>query len=358
MNLPAGTLKNCGQSMRFRSSVVLISAGWFPMLDASADFTARFQGATFDDMVEALTKGFGSLDAWRNGREKPLDWKVGFWGDESLSLVSNQDSGDWGARTAHGTPETLAIVVPRTGALNVRLGRTVVEATPGRLLLMNNLESEWVSIRAAPHRSDTLSLNWTIIAQAAAAILERPLIGTMELVPVIDFSTAAGQLLGNLVQTMIMGLRNNGPLLHSPIAMANLTQALADLVVRLIPHRLSHLLDKKIHLITPRHIRRAIEFMHANIAQPLTMQSVAEAAGVSIRALEVGFRDFKGATPAAYLRTLRLHAVREDLRDPSNRQPLRDLCLKWGFFHFGRFSAIYRAAYGEKPSDTRKRYGG
>ncbi|PDT01135.1 AraC family transcriptional regulator [Rhizobium chutanense] len=326
--------------------------------DASHNFIALFQGPTFDDMVEALTKGFGSLDAWRTGREKPLDWKVGFWGDEGLSLVSNQDTGDWGARTAHGTPETLAIVVPRTGALNVGFGRTVVEATPGRLLLMNNLESDWVSIGAAPHRSDTLSLNWTILAQAVAAIFERPLIGAMELAPVIDFSTAAGQLFGNLVQTIILGMRNNGPLLHSPIAMSNLTQALADLVVRLIPNRLSHLLDNKIHLIAPRHIRRAIDFMYANIAQPLTMQSVAEAAGVSIRSLEVGFRDFKGTTPAAYLRSLRLHAAREDLRDPLNRQPLRDICLKWGFFHFGRFSALYRAAYGENPSDTRRRSGG
>jgi hypothetical protein len=63
--------------------------------NASLNSTPRFQGTTFDDMVEALTKGFGSFHAWRNGREKPLDWKVGFWGDERLSLVSNQDSGNW-----------------------------------------------------------------------------------------------------------------------------------------------------------------------------------------------------------------------------------------------------------------------
>ncbi|ANL26308.1 AraC family transcriptional regulator protein [Rhizobium phaseoli] len=323
--------------------------------NASPNFTARFQGTTFDDMVEALTKGFGSFDAWRNGRDKPLDWKVGFWGDERLSLVSNQDSGGWGARTADGTPETLAIIVPRTGALDVAFGRTLAEATPGRLLMANNLEPERVSVRAAPHRSDTLSLSWAIVAQTVAAVLETPLTGALDLAPVVDRSTAAGQLIFGLAQTMIIGMRNGGPLLHSPIAISNLTQAFADLVVRLVPHRLSHLLDKKIHLIAPRHVRRAIEFMHANIAQPLTMQNVADAAGISIRALEVGFRAFKANTPSAYLRTIRLQAVREDLRDPSNRQPLRDICLKWGFFHLGRFAAIYRAAYGENPSDTRRR---
>jgi hypothetical protein len=59
-------------------------------------------------------------------------------------------------------------------------------------------------------------------------------------------------------------MRNNGPLLQSPIAMLNLTQALADLVVRLIPHRLWHLLDKKIHLTAPRYVGRAIEFMQTS----------------------------------------------------------------------------------------------
>ncbi|MFB2608641.1 AraC family transcriptional regulator, partial [Rhizobium phaseoli] len=166
------------------------------------NFTARFQGTTFDDMVEALTKGFGSFDAWRNGRDKPLDWKVGFWGDERLSLVSNQDSGGWGARTADGTPETLAIIVPRTGALDVAFGRTLAEATPGRLLMANNLEPERVSVRAAPHRSDTLSLSWAIVAQTVAAVLETPLTGALDLAPVVDRSTAAGQLIFGLAQTM------------------------------------------------------------------------------------------------------------------------------------------------------------
>ena len=333
------------------------SAVWFHMSEnASHDFSARFHGSTFEDMVEALTEGFGSFDAWRNGREKPLDWKVGFWGNDRLSLVSNQDSGDWGARTGDGTWETLTIIVPRAGALDVALGRTVVEGIPGRLLLMNNHEPERVSVRAAHHRSDTLSLNWTIIAQNVAAILETPLIRPMELAPILDLSTAAGQLVGSLVQTIVIGMRNNGPLFHSPVAMSNLIQALADLVVRSVPHRLSHLLDRKVYLIAPRHVRRAIEFMHANIGQPLTMPAIAEAADVSLRALEMGFRDFKGTTPSAYLRSIRLQAAREDLLDPSNRQSLRDICLKWGFFHLSRFAATYRTIYGEKPSDTRKRF--
>lgn len=120
--------------------------------------------------------------------------------------------------------------------------------------------------------------------------------------------------------TMMSGMRDNGPLLRSPIAMAHLTQALADLVVRLVPHQLSHLLNKKPSLIAPRHVRRAIEYMQANINQPITMPIVAEAAGVSLRALQMGFRAFRDTTPAAYLMMLRLRAARQDLLDPGNIQ--------------------------------------
>lgn len=102
--------------------------------------------------------------------------------------------------------------------------------------------------------------------------------------------------------------------------MAHLTQALADLVVRLVPHQLSHLLNKKPSLIAPRHVRRAIEYMQANINQPITMPIVAEAAGVSLRALQMGFRAFRDTTPAAYLMMLRLRAARQDLLDPGNIQ--------------------------------------
>ncbi|UXT20416.1 AraC family transcriptional regulator [Agrobacterium tumefaciens] len=322
-----------------------------------SDFSPRFQGSTFEYMHETFTGCFGPFDAWRTSGGQTFGWKADFWSDGRLSLVSSQYSYEWCARAAPETPEWLSLIVPRAGAVDVMLGRTEIEGTPGRLLLTNNREAERFSIRGAPHRSDVLRLNWTVIAQTVTAVLETPLIGTMELMPVLDISTAAGQLVGSLAQTIIIGMRNNGPLLHSPIAMSNLTQALADLVVRSVPHRLSYLLNKKVHLIAPRHVRRAVEFMHANIGQPLTMQSVAEAAGVSIRALETGFRDFKGTSPLAYLRTIRLRAVREDLLDPSNRQSLREICLKWGFFHFGRFSAVYRVAYGENPSETRKRSG-
>jgi len=323
--------------------------------NAPSDFSPRYQGSSFEHMVETFSGNFGPFDASPAGSARNFHWKNDFWSDGTMTLVTSQFSSEWSATAAPEMPQWLSAIFPRTGAVDVALGRDVIEGTPGRLLLVNNHQAERFFVRGSNHRSDVLRLSWTTIVQKVAAILDTPLVGALELSPVVDLSTPTGLLIGSLVETIIVGMRDGGPLLYSPIAMSNLTQAFADMIVRSIPHRFSHLLDKKIHMIAPRHVHRAIEFMHANIDRPFTMQMVAEDVGVSVRALETSFRTFRATTPAAYLRTMRLRAAREDLLNVSTGQSVRDICLKWGFFHFSRFSALYKLTYGESPSDTRKR---
>jgi transcriptional regulator GlxA family with amidase domain len=95
--------------------------------------------------------------------------------------------------------------------------------------------------------------------------------------------------------------------------------------------------------------------MHANVDEPITIVMVADAVGVSFRALQGGFKTFRGTSPGGYLRTIRLQAARDQLSDPSNRQTVGEVCARWGFFHPGRFSMIYSRAFGESPKDTRVR---
>ncbi|URK86411.1 AraC family transcriptional regulator (plasmid) [Rhizobium sp. RCAM05350] len=322
--------------------------------NAPSAFAPRFQGSNFEHMVETFAGNFGPFDASPTGPTRNFLWKADVRSDGTLTLITGQYAAGWHVRTVPETSEWLSVLVPRTGSIDVTLGRTTIEGLPGRILLVNNHEAERFTVRGEPHLSDVLRVDWTVIARTVAAILETPLTGALELAPAVDLSAPSGQLIGSLVQTILIGMRDNGPLLHSPIAMSHLTQTLADLVVRSIPHRFSALLDKKILMIAPRHVRRAIDFMNSNISRPITMQMVAEVAGVSIRSLETGFRAFKQTTPAAYLRMMRMRAVRQELLDPLSQQSVSEICLKWGFFHFGRFSATYRAFYGENPSDTRK----
>lgn len=318
----------------------------------------RFRGSSFEDMVETFNGQFGQFGPFAAspiGSATSFRWSADFWTNGILTLITSQFHNEWCVKAVPETAEWLSILSVRTGAIGVSLGQHTIEGKPGGLVLANNHEVENFSVQGEPHLSDVLRLDWAVILQAAASILEMPLNGSLDLMPIVDLTTPAGQLIGNMCRTIIGGMRDNGPLLQSKIAMSHMTEAMADLVVNTIPHRFSRHLEKRVHLIAPWHVRDAIDFMQANVATPITMPAIADAVGVSVRALETGFRTFRQTTPAAYLRTLRLRAARSDFLDPLNRQSVKAICLKWGFFHLGRFSATYRATYGENPSDTRRR---
>ncbi len=220
--------------------------------------------------------------------------------------------------------------------------------------MANNHEAGDRLILGGPHCSDALFLDWKVVRRMLVSLVEMPILDSLDLEPVVDLATPSGQLIGSLVQTIVQGMRNGGPLLSSPLALAAMSETLANLVIRFGRHRLSdHLEKQKVCLIAPWHVRRAIDYMHANIAEPLTMTMVADGVGVSLRALQTGFRAFRGTSPGGYLRTIRLQAARDQLRDPMNQRSVREICATWGFSHAGRFSIVYRSAFGESPRDTR-----
>jgi AraC-like DNA-binding protein len=103
-----------------------------------------------------------------------------------------------------------------------------------------------------------------------------------------------------------------------------------------------------------RHIAviRACEFVDSHLRAPIALVNLCEAAGVSTRALEYGFRDFYDLGPMAYVRNLRLCRVRHDLLDPTQAPSVSSAARRWSFTHMGQFSHDYRALFGEMPSKT------
>ncbi|OWV80409.1 AraC family transcriptional regulator [Rhizobium sp. R635] len=325
--------------------------------DQGLPFTFQYGGSSFDNMIETLGGAFGTFTAEPARRSREFSWGIDLAVSDRTILVrgSHQDQFTFRVEPISETAQYLCVIVPRNGGMGITRSSRCGQACSNRLLLYTNYEAGEVAMYGQNSLIDELLIDWSIIRQTVAQIFERPLDGSLEFLFELDGTTAAGATIKGLAETIIDGMSGAGLLMRSPIAMANLTQTMADLVVRQVPHRLTPFLGKKVHMIAPRHVRRAIEFMHENIDQPITMALVAEFVGVSTRALEIGFRMFKYTSPAGYLQALRLQAVRRDLLDPANDESVKSVCLKWGFFHFGRFSAVYASAYGEKPSETRLR---
>jgi AraC-like DNA-binding protein len=101
-----------------------------------------------------------------------------------------------------------------------------------------------------------------------------------------------------------------------------------------------------------RAVRDALRFVHAHARDPISVPDIAAAAHLSTRGLQSAFRRELGASPAAYLRGVRLEGVRRDLHtmQPSDRQTIADVAKRWHFSNAGRMAAEYRAVFGSAPS--------
>ncbi|WP_433566653.1 AraC family transcriptional regulator [Nocardia sp. CA-151230] len=112
-------------------------------------------------------------------------------------------------------------------------------------------------------------------------------------------------------------------------------------------------LDRRPQPTVARPIAQAADLIEAHAHEPLTIDDIAEAIGVSTRTLQDGFRRYYDTTPMAYLRDVRLRRVRTDLlQADSTTATVTDIAIRWGFLHPGRFSILYRDRYGESPSQT------
>ncbi|MEP2530340.1 helix-turn-helix domain-containing protein [Shimia sp.] len=102
-----------------------------------------------------------------------------------------------------------------------------------------------------------------------------------------------------------------------------------------------------------RALRQSLELIGDTPHQQHTVAELCRIAGTSRRTLETAFRDHLGVSPAAFMKLRRLSGARQDLkRRTSNSARVGDIMARHGFSHVGQFATDYRAAFGERPSDT------
>jgi|APTNR8051073442_1049403.scaffolds.fasta_scaffold02589_5 AraC-like DNA-binding protein len=105
--------------------------------------------------------------------------------------------------------------------------------------------------------------------------------------------------------------------------------------------------DKRIRLIE--------EWVDAHFTEPIGVEDMAAVAGASVRTVQMLFRRRRQCTPMGAVTRRRLEMARRRLATPSDSTTVTDVAAACGFFHFGRFAAAYRQAFGERPSETLSR---
>jgi transcriptional regulator GlxA family with amidase domain len=101
-------------------------------------------------------------------------------------------------------------------------------------------------------------------------------------------------------------------------------------------------------------LSRAVAFIEANADIDISIVDVARAAYASTRAVQLAFRRHLDTTPMTYLRQVRLQYAHEQLgaANPQDGTTVGQVAARWGFADPSRFTARYRTAYGQRPSDT------
>jgi AraC-like DNA-binding protein len=285
-----------------------------------------------------------------NTGQSGFRWQGKFASTSGFSWWEVESEIDWTCRFAQ-QKERLGLVLPRTGTMSARVRNRTVAIDREYALALSVPDVSSISYFGhGKHGHVTLEFNVAAVQKTLSTIFEGATLQNSELGPQLDLASPAGRVLKALAEAVGAGMHD--PSIRSEKSMALLGESILRLIFMNFPHVLSNRLSRHQMDATSRQIMKAVDFMRANMHEPLTLSEVAEAAGISIRSLQYGFRRFRNITPLAYLREIRLEAAQTELSSPLNILPIKDVALKWGFTHMGHFAARYRAAYGEMPSET------
>jgi AraC-like DNA-binding protein len=92
-------------------------------------------------------------------------------------------------------------------------------------------------------------------------------------------------------------------------------------------------------------------FMLEHVREPVKVEAIANAAGLSVRGLQEAFHRDHGTTPTKFLLGVRLSLAQEELTS-GTAESVESVARGVGFTHMSRFAASYAAEFGERPSDT------
>jgi AraC-like DNA-binding protein len=250
-------------------------------------------------------------------------------------------------------PETAYhLALPLRGACVIRQGRDIANIAAGEHGAMMSAD-------------DPLDVHWSpdahqyilkISQESVSSQLSR-MTGRSPAAPVrfdlrFSLNTGAAQALLACVDFLWHELERPGGLSVVPVAREHLERCVLAQLLATIPHDHAHLLSAPAAVDQAGCIPQLIEYIDQHADAELTTSSLAKLAGITERALQLGFRKAVGTTPSAYVRGVRLDRVREELCGGGHGATITDVAMRWGFYHPSRFAQQYRERFGVLPSHT------
>ncbi|MFV1494807.1 AraC family transcriptional regulator [Phaeobacter sp. JH20_02] len=209
---------------------------------------------------------------------------------------------------------------------------------------------------SADCRKLLLQIDRNYLETVARQLIGAELPGPIRFASRVDLLAPSGRRLRQMVcacvQAAEVGILFQGRLRGSDI---RVEQDLARELLTRLPSNISHIIERADHGSLPPGVRAAMDFIHANLSNPIQLTDIAEHAGMNVRTLQKGFRRAFGQSPMRVLRNARLDAAHYQLMAQRDTPDVTTAAFSNGFSHLGRFARDYKGRFGHSPSQTARR---
>jgi AraC-like DNA-binding protein len=316
-----------------------------PLLETLAVFHSRdaeetgdFLGKIGFDFELGGKRSRGAVDTRLNGAYFPSLW-LGYTQYGAAVTVDTESRPDYWLQ------------LPIRGGLEATFGSEVVSCDHRRGAATSPTRRRILYTDADSARIQVSLVGPALQRHLAALIGDWPA-APLELAPTIDLTSGPGRSLAQLLYLGVEELETQGGVPWNALVISQFEQLVMTRLLLEHPHNHSDAVSRPERLVSPRGVKRAIEYMHANLEAPITLADLVTVSGVAGRTLFQHFRAFKGVPPMRYLRQRRLEQARRNLLCATPDETVTTIAMRWGFSHMGRFAVEYRRHFGESPSAT------
>jgi AraC-like DNA-binding protein len=228
------------------------------------------------------------------------------------------------------------IQVPVAGAVTFINDVVRVTTLPNRALIVPGYQDFFENIQSDT-RQIHLKIERRAIENQLSRLLGYKLVSPLQFDPVMPLDVGETGSWWRHIQYLIKELDYDDSLLFSSHCVDAIEETILNTLLYCQPHNYSEALLSREFNIAPAHVKRAEEYICANLTKQIMMADLVQACAVSERTLQEGFKRFRQTTPMSFLRNKRLEKVREELLRADQTVKVTDVASHWGFTQRGTF---------------------
>jgi AraC-like DNA-binding protein len=312
-------------------------------------------GGGADNLAESFEHYLPNVQIARIDRPRHFRWSGTLVKRSGRHLWRVRSNAEWDFHTSLVVKHTVFLTMPTAGGLKVTEAKGEYLVRPGQAIVLH-VPGERDNLSYCDGEHARTSLKWSLeeATHALSSMFDTEPLEALPPLPLLDLSDNRGQVIRRLLSAIARDI--SCPQSPSTLASELMSEAALRMIFEPQMNHSDRRLPRTGPAILPRTVKQAIDYMRANAGEPIRIRDIADVCCVTPRTLENGFRDFKNTTPIAYLRQLRLEAVRRELMTSKGPARISEIARRWGFVDLGRFAERYRREFGELPSETvRKR---